>query len=208
MSGPEKSIDFSLPTVLFGGTFDPVHQGHLHVAREALKALPEAKQLVFVPAWHSPGKKPACASPASRLSWVRMVAEPAGFGVWDLEVRRGGPESYTVDTLEAAHRLGASAEKLWWLLGADAYAGFSRWKNPARIRQLARLLVVARPGQSILPQETADRILSVPLHPASSTEIRAHLAKGEVNLEWLPPPLRQAISEVLPDQNPYATNKE
>lgn len=207
MSRPPP-IDFSLPTILYGGTFDPVHEGHLHVARETLKALPEAKQLVFVPAWHSPGKKPAFAKPGFRYAWVRLVAEPAGFGVWDAEMRRGGPKSYTVDTLEEAHKRGAGRERLWWLVGADAYESFPRWKNPDRIRELSRLVVVSRPGQTIVPQNPSDRILAIPLHPASSTEIRARLAMGDVEQEWLDPKIRYAISEFLPDQNPYATSKE
>lgn len=198
-------IDFQLPTILYGGSFDPVHLGHLHVAREALAAQPDIKQLVFVPAARSPGKAPAVASAANRLAWLRLAAEPLGFRVWDEEIRRGG-DSYTVDTLVAAHALGARPENLFWLVGADAYASFSRWKEPARVRALARLLIAARPGLDVHPQNPQDRILEMPLHEASSTAVRQRLARGESAREWLPSPVAAALDKLLPGENPYVTN--
>jgi nicotinate-nucleotide adenylyltransferase len=199
-------IDFTQPTILYGGSFDPVHEGHLHVAREALAALPEVKQFVFVPAAHSPGKAPAVAPPERRLAWLRLAAEPLGFRVWDREVAKGG-ESYTVDTVEAAHAAGARRENLYWLLGADAYAAFPRWRSPERIRTLCRLLVVDRPGQETAPLHPSDRFVGIPLHPASSTALRARLAAGDDARDWLPPGVRAALDKLLPGENPYATTK-
>lgn len=196
-------MHFSAPTILFGGTFDPVHEGHLHVAKQALSLLPGA-QLSFVPAAQSPGKAHAGATPEQRLHWLRLAAEPLGFGVWDVEVRRGG-DSYTVETLEEASRLGARRETLYWLVGADAYESFSRWKNPARIRELATILVVGRPGSSLEVQDPRDRPLGIPPHPASSTALRAELAEGNASSPWLPAPLRAELGNLLlPRANPYA----
>lgn len=198
-------IDFSLPTILYGGSFDPIHAGHLHVARETLAALPEFKQFVFVPAAHSPGKKPHFASAEQRVAWLRLAVEPLGFKVWATELERGG-ESYTVETLERAVAEGARAGRLAWLMGADAYQSFPTWRSPDRIRALSRLLVVDRPGQELSPQNPADRFLEIPTHPASSTAIRERLARGESAAEWLPKPVREALDKLLPGQSPYARN--
>jgi len=192
MGGPA----FTVPTALFGGSFDPVHEGHLHVARSVLAARPEIKQFVFIPAAHSPGKPPCAAPPESRLAWLRLAAAAEGFPVWDTELRRGG-ESFTVDTLEEAARLGAG--KLFLVLGTDAYEGFPRWRSPGRIRELARPLVVSRPGHTFVPQQPGDLAIEIPPHPASSTEIRAQLAAGVEPL-WLPNALRNQLAA----HNPYA----
>ncbi|MGZ3655272.1 MAG: nicotinate (nicotinamide) nucleotide adenylyltransferase [Bdellovibrionota bacterium] len=193
-------LDFRQPTILFGGSFDPVHEGHLHVAREARSALPQFKQIVFVPAAHSPGRPGAIAPAEFRLKLLRTAVEPLGFKVWDLEISRGGT-SFTVDTLEEAHAQGA--QELLWLLGADAYARFSSWKNPERIRALCHLLVVDRPGQESHSQNPADRFIGIPPHPASSTAIRASLAAGEARPQWLPGAVAASLEKLLPGTNPY-----
>jgi nicotinate-nucleotide adenylyltransferase len=198
-------IDFRRPTVLFGGSFDPVHEGHLHVARETLARIEGGSQLVFLPAFHSPGKPGPLASPEQRLEWLLLAAAPDGFGVWDYELQRRG-ESVTVDTLGEAHRLGATAEQLFLLLGADAYGTFPAWKNALRIRELCRLIAVNRPGHQLPAQSLSDRILNIPPHPASSTAIRARLGSGSIPTEWLAGPVSHALEKLLPLHNPYARN--
>lgn len=197
-------IDFSRPTALFGGSFDPIHAGHLHIAENVRRLCPGIEQIVFVPAAHSPGKGATLATAADRLRWVKLAAEPENFQVWDVELMRAG-ESYTVDTLRAAHSAGATADRLFWLMGADAYRGFPGWKTPGEIRSLARLLVVNRPGLALPSQNPADRILEIPPHPASSTNIRAELARCQENVAYLPEPVRQDLSRLtLLGKNPYA----
>lgn len=199
------SINFHLATALYGGSFDPLHEGHLHVARAVKAARPDIQQIVFVPAATSPGKQ-AFAPPALRLEWLSSSVEAAGFLVWDEEIRRAG-ESYTVHTLEAAHKLGANPNQLYWIMGADAYASLPQWKNPARIRELAQLLVVNRPGAEIALQDRRDQIVAVEPHPASSTEIRAQLEAGNISSPWLPPAVRESIKKALPASNPYGKKR-
>lgn len=193
--------DFGQPTALFGGSFDPVHEGHIHVANEVRKALPQIEQIVFVPASQSPGKKPPTANADQRLKWLRMGVQPDGFGVWDIELQRNG-DSFTVDTLEQAHRLGAVREKLFFILGFDAFRGFSSWKNPERIRELCRLIVVNRPGETPIETISDDIFVPIPPHPASSSEIRAQLASGGSS-PWLPEPVKTDLEKLLPLHNPY-----
>jgi|GEM_PF-4648994 len=193
--------DFRQVTALFGGSFDPVHEGHLHVATELRKALPLIEQFIFVPASQSPGKAPPLASIEQRLAWLRMTVQPAGFEVWDTELQRKG-ESFTVDTLEQAHLLGAVREKLFLILGFDAYRGLSRWKNPSRIRELCRLLVVNRSGEIGVTAQHDDLFVPIPPHPASSSEIRAQLASGS-SATCLPAPVRAELEKLLPLHNPY-----
>lgn len=198
-------MQFSSPTILFGGSFDPVHAGHLQVARES-RALVQAK-LWFVPAATSPGKPAALASPGQRLEWLQIVAEPEGFHVWDFEIRRGG-ESFTFETLEEASRLGGRPDHLYWLVGADAYASLPRWKSPEKIRALATVLVVGRPGTPVARQDARDRLLVVPEHPASSTALREALAMGDFHAPELPSALRPVMEKlILSSRNPYAKQR-
>jgi len=130
---------------LFGGSFDPVHNGHLLVAAAAHEELP-ADRVVFIPAWQSPfkpGSKPA--PPARRLQMLRIaLADRPWCEVDEIELRRGGV-SYTIDTLRAyaAH---CSGEKLFYLVGADNLAQLGQWRESAELARLAEFVVVPRPG--------------------------------------------------------------
>lgn len=197
-------IDFSRATALLGGSFDPVHEGHLHIAESVRRLLPTIEQIVFVPAAHSPGKNPIQATGADRLRWLQLAIGPHGFLVWDWEVRNGG-ESYTVETLRQAHALGAQRAKLFWIMGADAYANFPQWREPEVIRTLAKLIVVNRPGAQVTRLAPEDFLLEIPPHPASSTAIRAALAEAQETVPHLAPEVRQDIKGlVIRGLNPYA----
>ena len=127
---------------VFGGTFDPVHVGHLAIARAALEAVP-LDRVLFVPARRSPLKERGpFASEADRLAMLETaIADEPRFSLSHAELEREGP-SYTVETLE---RL-AGDDELFLILGSDALADFPRWKDPERIARLVTLLVADRPG--------------------------------------------------------------
>lgn len=197
--------DFTRPVALFGGSFDPVHEGHLYVMREVQRDLP-GTQMVFVPAFQSPGKPAPVAPAALRLRWLEALAASDGFSVWDTELKRGGT-SYTVDTLSEAHRLGARREQLFWVLGADAYQQLARWKEPGTVRALCRFVVVDRPGHE-LRLEGDDLHLPVQPHPASSTALRAALGDKPPRLAGLPAVVKTELENlILLSQNPYARKK-
>jgi nicotinate-nucleotide adenylyltransferase len=160
---------------VFGGTFDPPHVGHLLLAADARESL-TLDRLIFIPVWAQPLKvgTPPVASPQDRLEMVRLaVADDANYAVDDAEINRKGL-SYTVDTLEhlAERYKGA---KLFLLLGQDALAGFPKWRNPERIRELATLAAMGRSDAPKLPGGIAIKdvvAVSTRRVDVSSTEIR------------------------------------
>ncbi len=181
---------------LFGGSFDPIHAGHVALIRMLVdRGL--ADRVHVVPAWRSPHKtdrRPG-ATPAQRLDLVRRAcAGLPGVVVEDREVVRGGT-SYTVTTLAAL--AGEDPEARWRLvIGADAAAAFPRWREPERLLALAEVVVVAR-GAVDLPPLLQGRATVVAdfRHPASGTGIRADLAAGVMpGPDRLPPAVATAIA--------------
>ena len=165
---------------VFGGTFDPVHVGHLVIANAALDELGLGR-VYFVPARRSPLKQDRpIASTDDRLGMLTAaIADEPRFRVSPVELHREGP-SFTVDTLESLRGEG----ELFLILGSDAYADFERWREPARIRELATIVLAARPGAPNAPQGV--RMLDSPLMDISSRELRARAARGR-SLRYLVP---------------------
>ena len=167
---------------VFGGTFDPVHVGHLAIAAAALECVP-LDRVIFVPARRSPLKdRGPFAAEQDRLAMLRLAtSDEPRFVVSTIELDREGT-SYTVDTLE---RLQGEGE-LYLVIGADALSEFDRWRSPDRIRELAVVLVASRPGA---PQAIGNERLIVfdaPCLDISSRELRARAARGR-SLRYLVP---------------------
>ena len=192
-------------TGLFGGSFDPIHYGHLAIAEDARLAL-GLERVIFMPAARQPLKQGQHgAAPEARLAMVRLAcaANPA-FEVSALEIERAGP-SYTITTLEA---LGAERGEPVLLLGADAAADLPRWRAAGRVAALARLAVIERPGQhfdadallAALPQ-LAGRlaVLPGPQIAISSTMLRQRAAAG-LSLRYLTP---DPVAEYISAHRPY-----
>jgi len=133
---------------VLGGTFDPVHRAHLHLARAARSQLGLARVL-WIPAGNPPHRHPPEATSAHRLAMVRLaVADEAGFEVDDAEVLANSP-SYTVPTLERLRRNMDAEQPLVLLLGADAFLGLPAWHRWQELFSLAHLAVAARPGAAL-----------------------------------------------------------
>ena len=167
---------------VFGGTFDPVHVGHLAIAHAALESLP-LDRVLFVIAKRSPLKdRGPVAGEADRLRMLELaVAGEPHFAVSRAELDRDGP-SYTVDTLE---RL-SGADELFLILGSDAVADFPKWKDPARIGQLATVAVAERPGAPAYLGEAPIVTFDAPRLDISSRELRARASRGR-SLRYLVP---------------------
>lgn len=169
---------------ILGGSFNPVHHGHLIIATRAAEAL-DLDRVLLIPTAISPLKSPSVlASPTDRLAMVRLAIRGNPLlGVSDLEVRRGGT-SYTVDTLRALRKTHRGEFVL--ILGADAARLLPRWKSVQEVRRLAEVAIVGRPGlrmPGIMPKGT---IVPVPQLEISSTDIRERVRRG-LSIRYLVP---------------------
>jgi nicotinate-nucleotide adenylyltransferase len=192
---------------LLGGTFDPVHHGHLAIAEEARESL-GLERVIFVPAAtppHKPGQPVTDA--ADRLAMVRLaVAGNPAFDVSAVEVQRGG-RSYTVDTLVALRDAGIVDP--WFILSAEAFREFPAWRQPERVLDLARLAVVPRAGfetpdrgwvESRYPgRGDRARFLPGPLLPISGSVVRRRAAVGR-SVRYLVP---DAVAAYIADHRLY-----
>jgi nicotinate-nucleotide adenylyltransferase len=181
---------------ILGGTFDPIHLGHLEAASAAQTSL-SLDRVMLLPSRTPPHRSTEPrASVFHRFAMAALAASERSFLVSDLELRREGP-SYTALTLEALHREGYSPAQLFFITGSDAFADVATWYDYPRILQLANFVVVSRPGaphpselmpnpQSLIP--TAPSVMSVEANTpnVSSTEIRRRVGAGE-SLDGLVP---------------------
>jgi nicotinate-nucleotide adenylyltransferase len=183
---------------IFGGTFDPVHNAHLQMAIEARKTL-HLNQVLMVPCHRPPHRGEPSLSSAQRLTLLEMATQDIeGLEVDDSEIKRDRP-SYTVDTLVSLRQRYGYETSLVFLMGMDAYAGLDGWHEWQRLRELAHIVVLARPN-SPLPVNTVllngvqsgDRVdiirgqpaggllmLQQSLLPVSATSIRRQLMQGQ-----------------------------
>jgi len=171
---------------LLGGTFDPIHAGHLAAAKAALDCA-ELDRVMFIPAAQPPHRPRAIATADDRLEMCRLAIEgDTRFVVSDVELERGGP-SYTVDTLTDLQR-SHPGDELFLVLGWDAARLFSTWRRPDEVRALATIVVVARPGSAaprkadLEPAGLEGQGVILCLEPTpdvSASEIRRALASGK-----------------------------
>jgi nicotinate-nucleotide adenylyltransferase len=187
---------------VFGGTFDPIHVGHLVTAVNVRHALDLDRVLLVVA--HDPWQKTGTvvASGPDRLAMVEAaVAEVAGLEACGIEVERTGP-TYTADTLGELRRRHPEAV-LRLILGSDAAAGLSSWERLDEVRALASLVVVARPGadhEGPPPGWPHERLV-VPRLEVSSTDLRARFRDGRP-LDYL---VTAAVQRVIRDRGLYAS---
>ena len=180
MERPTKSANHR--TGFFGGTFDPVHLGHLILAERAREAL-GLSRVLFVPANVPPHKVDgrAISSGDHRVEMLRRATDNhEGFEVSTIELERKGV-SYTVDSLRDLAASGSAGE-IVLLMGSDNARDFRSWRNPAEILEVASIGVWERPGEYFWPEIYPDHIptkIPAPLIEISSTEIRERTARGD-----------------------------
>lgn len=170
---------------LFGGSFDPVHHGHLLVAQAVLESL-DLAQLRFLPTGQQPfklGRHEAPATARAQMVALAIEGEPR-FALEAIELDRPGP-SYTVDTLRAL----ATREpgvRFAVIIGSDTARELGKWREPEALAQLADWIVVARPGIPLPPLPWPATSVTVPAIEISATEVRARVAAGRSLRYWVP----------------------
>jgi nicotinate-nucleotide adenylyltransferase len=190
---------------LLGGTFDPVHVGHLDVAHAARRAL-GLEFVAFVPSHVPMHRQPPAASAAHRFAMTALALDGhPDLRLWDTEIARGGP-SFTVDTLDRLAGAGQDLREVVFITGADAFRDIATWKAYPDVLSRCHFAVVSRPGlpapslahllpglaarmhetPCAMPPEPAIFLVDAPTNPASSTEVRDRLGRGE-SIEGLVP---------------------
>jgi nicotinate-nucleotide adenylyltransferase len=187
-------LNAKLKIGLFGGSFDPVHLGHLLVAQAALEELALTK-LWFIPAAQSPFKPERVLAPAAeRLRLLRLaLAGRNQCEIDEQEIRRGGI-SWTVETLRDYERRFSGAQ-LFYLIGADNVSSLPQWREAKELARLAEFVVIPRPGQEAIPLPPPFRgrmLAGFPLG-VSSSQIRARLKQGLPIHHLVPEPVAEAI---------------
>lgn len=195
---------------IMGGTFDPVHDGHLIAARQVADAL-DLEQILFSPVslpWHKTAE--GLSSAEDRIAMLNLALEGIpDFSVVTVDVDRGG-DTYTIDTLsdlaEEAAVESPGVEFEWFFIGgADAIAGLAGWKEPERLLQRAHFIAVTRPGFDFIRPEIvgAERIHALAIDAAdiSSTRVREAAAEG-ASLRGLVP---ASVEEYIHDHGLYSS---
>ncbi len=194
---------------VFGGTFDPVHNGHLAVAEEVKKRL-NLGEVIFVPAgqpWLKADWPISAAEHRLRMLHLAVDGRP-GFLVSEMEIQRKGP-SYTIDTLRALRKNAGSRDELFFILGEDNLGQLPRWREAAEMIKLCHLVAVPRPGsppanmkelESSLPGIT-ERVVRLerPEIDISATDIRDRVGRG-LSVRHLVP---EAVNRYLKEKGLY-----
>ena len=194
---------------ILGGTFDPVHNGHLQIATRIFHKL-EISEMHFMPCAVPVHRREPMASISHRCEMIELAISACdGFLLNRLEVERTGP-SYSVDSLRALKQ--KYDEQIVLLLGSDAFNGFENWKDPDEILRLAKLVICHRPGvvpdAALFAEQWVDSLDAFSLQPdgailsievdanqCSSTEVRRQIASGNCNSDCIHPDVASYIKQ-------------
>ncbi|MFC1594319.1 nicotinate-nucleotide adenylyltransferase [Candidatus Omnitrophota bacterium] len=171
---------------LFGGTFNPIHCGHVGIAEEVCKRL-HLDKVIFIPCYTPPHKAAyRLASAKNRLIMVKKAVEGnSRFEVSDIEIKRKG-KSYTIDTIEEFQRRFKNKAKILFLIGADTLSELREWNGIEEILAMVKFVVVSRPGFRLNRSLRNAKLLSIPGIGISSSVIRQRIARGD-SIRYLVP---------------------
>ena len=187
---------------ILGGTFDPIHEGHVAAARFAMECA-HLDRVLFIPTGRPPHRTAALAPEGDRLAMVRLAIEDQPrFEVSDMEIKRGGL-SYTADTMAELHRLNPD-DDLFLILGWDAARLFRTWHEPDRVASLGSIVILSRPGTD---PPTGSEMTALGLRPErvikcsggtpdiSGSALRGEIAAGRPVTGKLPAAVERYIAE-------------
>ena len=193
---------------LFGGTFNPIHNGHLIVARSVVEHL-HLSRLIVIPSANPPHKGgDELADAADRLAMVRLALEgEPGFEASDIEIRRSGP-SFTILTIDAFREKLGSDAAIHWIIGGDSLPELHTWYRVGELVDRCRIVTAVRPGfeapdlssltRSLSREQIArlrDSILPTPCIDISATDIRRRLREGRSIRYLVPEPVCDYIAQ-------------
>jgi len=186
---------------VLGGTFDPIHLGHLAAARAAMEC-GRLDKVLFIPTGVPPHRPATVADARQRVEMCRLAIDgEERFEVSDVEVRRSGP-SYTVDTLrELRHRY--PNDELFLILGWDAAKLLASWRDPDEVQRLASVVVVTRPGSGA-PDASAGIMCERPTPDISGSALRRAIAAGDDVSDRLP----RRVAEYIAKHELYGDNRQ
>lgn len=208
---------------LLGGSFNPIHNGHLAIARQTREAL-GLDRILFTPTGQPPHKRNASLAPAQdRYEMVRLaIASDPTLAISDVELRRPG-KSYSIDTVRLLQQEYGAQTQLFFLVGLDAFLDFPSWRDPQALLELCQFVILSRPGQSFRSLSTVrllppipypsladldtERIsqitaplgaqglicLKLPPCSISASDIRSRIRQGLPVVNLLPPPVESYI---------------
>ena len=176
---------------ILGGTFNPIHGGHLLMA-EGVRERLRLDKVLFVPCALSPLKKPVnLISARRRLAMVKIaMGDNPAFGVLTVEIKRGG-RSYSVDTVSALHKKYKRGADFFFIIGSDSIAGLATWKDIHKLMKLCRFIAVSRPGHNL--KYPGVEVIKIPTLPVSSTDIRIMVGRGRSIRYLVPEKVRKYI---------------
>ncbi len=192
---------------LFGGTFDPIHFGHLLLAVRAYEVL-DLNRVIFIPARQPPHKNKPVACPGDRLEMIRLaIAGDQRFLVCDCELSRPEP-SYTIDTVRHVQESMGRDNDWFWIIGSDMLPDLNTWYKASDLLELVSIVVFTRTGYAQLDlsclshsltgsqiERIKANIIEVPLVDISSTDIRQRLARKRSLRYFLPAPVADYIAK-------------
>jgi len=186
---------------LFGGTFNPIHNGHLKIARKVLDDFGLTK-VIFIPSGNPPHKNKKDLTDAShRLKMLELaISGERNFEVSDIEIKRSGM-SYTLDTIKEIKNMYGEDATLYFIAGADMALDLPNWKSPLKILELARFMAVERPNFSLekLNEKYREKIIIVERVSIgiSSSDIRNRVKRGKTIKTLVP----DAVEKYIKDHN-------
>ena len=176
---------------LFGGSFDPIHCGHLEIARQAVETL-DLDEIRFIPCRVSPHKLDHPPAPAEvRLEMLKTALTNLPWATIDDSELHEPPPSYSCKTAARIHRQEPDS-RLFWLVGTDQWESLPRWREPEKLCELLEFIVVTR-GATPEPRDGWRMHPIHGEHPASSSAIRDGARIGELPTDWLP----QGVEELI-----------
>jgi nicotinate-nucleotide adenylyltransferase len=181
-----------------GGTFDPIHNGHLVAADEARRQF-DLNEVVFIPAGMPWQKKEVSSAEDRYLLTMLATASNASFSVSRIEIDRGGP-TYTLDTLRELKSFYQGSAELFFITGADAVTEILTWKDPEAVLSEAYFIAATRPDYDLTEVQSGlfgDRVkvMTIPDLNISSTDIRRRIAEGRSVRYLIPPEVGQYIKQ-------------